>query len=181
MFKKMKGKRWFHAHEIPRVDELNGLQLASFKRRGIAFLLDGIFILLIKSPLYFLLFRFLHPDLHHFEISKAGEHLMSEIDSIAGSILYFGVLLKVMRGQTPGKKLMKIRVLSLTHHELSWWQSIERALGYGASLLEAGTGFLQYYINRNRMCVHDRIAETIVVDQSKQAIRKIESEASAAH
>ena len=40
---------------------------------------------------------------------------------------------------------------------------MERALGYGASLLEAGSGFFQYLIHPNRQTVHDRIAETVVV------------------
>jgi uncharacterized RDD family membrane protein YckC len=79
--------------------------------------------------------------------------------------VYFAVALKLGRGQTPGKKLLKIRVVSLTHPQIGWWQSIERGLGYGASLLEGGFGFAQYWIHRNRMCVHDRIAETIVVDE----------------
>jgi len=48
---------------------------------------------------------------------------------------------------------------------MTFFQSIERALGYGASFLEAGFGFIQFFINPNRRTVHDRIAETIVVDE----------------
>jgi hypothetical protein len=46
---------------------------------------------------------------------------------------------------------------------------MERALGYGASMLEGGFGFAQYFTNPNRCCVHDRIAETIVVSDKKLA------------
>ena len=49
---------------------------------------------------------------------------------------------------------------------MTFWQSIEQALGYGASILEAGFGIVQFFINPNRRTVHDRIAETIVVDES---------------
>jgi hypothetical protein len=45
---------------------------------------------------------------------------------------------------------------------------MERALGYGASMLEGGFGFVQYFTNPNRCCVHDRIAETIVVSDKKR-------------
>jgi len=45
---------------------------------------------------------------------------------------------------------------------MSLWHSVERALGYAASTLELGFGFLQYFIHPNRRTVHDRIAETIV-------------------
>jgi uncharacterized RDD family membrane protein YckC len=41
-------------------------------------------------------------------------------------------------------------------------------LGYGASALEAGFGFFQYFLQPNRACVHDRIAETIVVKEPRE-------------
>jgi hypothetical protein len=52
------------------------------------------------------------------------------------------------------------------------WQCAERILGYGASLAEGGLGFIQYYWSPNRMCAHDRLAETIVVDERKKARRQ---------
>jgi hypothetical protein len=51
------------------------------------------------------------------------------------------------------------------------WQSIERALGYGAAILEGGLGFAQFFWDRNRMCAQDRLAETIVVDVRKKSNR----------
>ena len=51
-------------------------------------------------------------------------------------------------------------------------QSIERALGYGAAILEGGLGFLQFFWDKNRMCAQDRLAETIVVDVRKRARRE---------
>ena len=38
---------------------------------------------------------------------------------------------------------------------MTLWQSIERALGYGESALEAGFGFMQYFLYPNHRCVHD--------------------------
>ena len=46
-------------------------------------------------------------------------------------ILYFGLFLRFTNGFTPGKRLMGVRVVSLTHDRLSFWQSVERGLGYG--------------------------------------------------
>jgi uncharacterized RDD family membrane protein YckC len=66
-------------------------------------------------------------------------------------------------GCTPGKWVARTRAVSLTHHRLGLWQSIERALGYGAAVLEGGLGLLQFFWSENRMCVQDRLAETIVV------------------
>ena len=161
--KKLTGKREFLAHETHRMDELNGLPLATFKRRGIAIGIDFVIIFVLK-----LIFH-VHGHKDDIEVPRGSFAwmLMKVQDTVlelVESTLYFAVALKLGQGQTPGKWLMKIKVLSLTHHELGWWQSIERGLGYGASILEGGFGFLQYYIHRNRMTVHDRIAETIVVD-----------------
>ena len=83
---------------------------------------------------------------------------------------YFG------NGRTLGKRIVGIRVVSLVHRRLSLWHSFERALGYGASTLELGFGFLQYFIHPNRRTVHDRIAETIVVrDRPNAALPQAES------
>ena len=46
---------------------------------------------------------------------------------------------------------------------------MERILGYGASTLELGFGFLQYFIAENRQTVHDRIAGTVVVAEVRKA------------
>ncbi len=84
--------------------------------------------------------------------------------------IYFGLWTYFGHGQTLGKKLMRIRIVSLTHDHLTLWHSIERSLGYGASILEGGFGFLQYFIHPNRQTVHDRIAETIVIDAAMPAV-----------
>ena len=161
--------RTFHAHETARMDELEGLPLATFKRRAYAIAIDVVIIAMLKTPFGFL---------KHHEVDDACVTgfmaFMAEIghkllDIIEASV-FFAVLLKIGKGQTPGKWFMKIRVVSLAHHEITWWQAIERALGYGASLLEGGFGFLQYCFHRNRQCVHDRIAETIVVDLRPKAV-----------
>jgi uncharacterized RDD family membrane protein YckC len=88
--------------------------------------------------------------------------------SIIFIVLYFGLFTYFGKGQTPGKRLMRIRTVSLVHERISLWHSLERALGYGASALELGFGFLQYFIHPNRRTVHDRIAETIVVKDNEK-------------
>ena len=174
MLKRLQGlaeKRSFRAHETHRMDELDGLPLASFRRRGWAILIDFLIVAILKSPFGFLKHH------HGSDEATAGTfgwfllEAVHKVEDLAESVLYFAVALKLGKGQTPGKRFMGIRVISLTHHEIGWWQSTERALGYGASLLEGGFGFLQYYINRNRQCVHDRIAETIVVYVGKPLAR----------
>ncbi|MES2393578.1 MAG: RDD family protein [Acidobacteriota bacterium] len=163
--------RHFHAHETARFDELSGLPLATFKQRAMAISIDFMIVAAVRTILHLGNGGSSHESesqMTFVGLMVEGAHWMKEV---VESVVYFGVLLKLGKGQTPGKKVMKIRVLSLTHHELSWWQSIERALGYGASLLEGGFGFMQFFLARNQQCVHDRIAETIVVDVRKGAKR----------
>ena len=78
----------------------------------------------------------------------------------------FGTLTYLGHGQIPGKRLRGIRVVSLVHDRISLWQSIEQALGYGASALELGFGFLRYFVHPNTQTVHDRIAGTIVISEN---------------
>jgi hypothetical protein len=157
------------------MDELNGLPLASFRRRALAIMIDFILVAVIKSPIVlikWLIFRH-KPDLPSPSLDTfpglihAG---LEKFEDLVESAFYFAISLKLGNGQTVGKWLMKIRVISLTRDRMGWWQCIERALGYGASLLEGGFGFFQYYINRNRQTVHDRIAETIVVYEGKKGL-----------
>jgi uncharacterized RDD family membrane protein YckC len=71
-------------------------------------------------------------------------------------------------GKSVGKWIARTRVVSLTHQRLGLWQCVELVLGYGASMAEAGIGYIQYFFSPNRMCAHDRLAETIVVDDRKK-------------
>jgi uncharacterized RDD family membrane protein YckC len=98
------------------------------------------------------------------EHSKTGE-AMKVVSDVLVPILYFGILLWRGKGRTPGKRMMRIRVVSLMHRHITFWHSVERALGYGAAALEGGFGFVQFFIHPYRRCAQDRLAETIVVTE----------------
>jgi uncharacterized RDD family membrane protein YckC len=161
----------FNPHESLRADALAGVTLAAFGRRLAAYLIDMVLVFGTYGPamagLRYLLFEVLgmHEDLYHsahvqvrFEF-----HMVTEVAWVLWLVLYFGLVVWKTNGFTLGKRLLHIRVVSLTHERITFWQSAERALGYGASALEGGFGFLQYFLYPNHRCVHDRIAETIVI------------------
>jgi uncharacterized RDD family membrane protein YckC len=172
MFKAIKGlfrrkreprKIFFEPFGAERQELLRGVELAPFGRRAFAFAMDFTFVSLCLLP-------FLIPEALE-RMDKTGV-LAINIDPFHGweviSLpLYFGLWTYFGKGQTLGKKLMRIRVVSLTHSHLGFWHSIERSLGYGASILEGGFGFFQFFIYPNRQTLHDRIAETIVVKVEK--------------
>jgi uncharacterized RDD family membrane protein YckC len=149
------------------MEALAGAPLASFGRRLAAFALDfGFTALVFMLGVIFVLgpiakkTKLFHHDVHL-------EFNFHEWYSLLLLVLYFGLANYWGNGQTPGKWLCKIRVVSLVEERITLWTSIERALGYGASALELGFGFLQYFLHPNCRTVHDRIAETIVVDERK--------------
>lgn len=87
--------------------------------------------------------------------------------SFGWAALYFTVLTSIWRGQTPGKKTFKIKVIQLDGTPLSIWDSFGRYGGYGAGLATGLLGFLQIYWDPNRQAIHDKISATIVIDLKK--------------
>jgi uncharacterized RDD family membrane protein YckC len=88
--------------------------------------------------------------------------------SVVWLVLYFTLSVYFGKSQTLGKRICRIRIVSLTHDHIGFWHALERALGYGASALEGGFGFIQYFLRADRRTVHDRIAETIVTMEPRR-------------
>lgn len=149
----------FRTQNVEWQARLQGVELASFKARAGAFAADCLIVALLL----------LGPGLWSSTgiVGAAPSFRLSlefgSLASVAVAVAYFGLATYFGKGATLGKRLLGIRVVSLVHNHISLWHAIERALGYAASSLEAGFGFLQYFTHPNRQTVHDRIAETIVV------------------
>jgi hypothetical protein len=79
------------------------------------------------------------------------------------SAVYFTAFLVLMRGQTPGKRLLRVRVVRLDAKPIGWWIAFERFGGYFASLTLGLLGFLQILWDRNRQGLHDKTVETVVI------------------
>jgi uncharacterized RDD family membrane protein YckC len=168
-------KQHFHAHETARVDGLDGVPLAKFWQRALGFAIDLGLMLCVWAPVVLGWRYFVSHHMHGYTNLKLNWSAEDE-KSLLFLLAYAAVGNYLGNGQTPGKWVARTRAVSLTHARMGRWQSFERALGYGASFLEAGFGFVQYFFVRNRQCVHDRIAETIVVDERKTAKRLVKVE-----
>jgi uncharacterized RDD family membrane protein YckC len=159
-----RARRCFHAHESAHAIALNGTPLALFWQRALGYLVDLILAVVLWAPFEYLWRRYLlHQD--HIDL-KWDFH---EPGNILVLLIYLGVANYWGNGQTPGKWVARTRAVSLTSERMAAWQSVERALGYGAAILEGGLGFLQFFWDPNRMCAQDRLAETIVVDVRRQS------------
>jgi uncharacterized RDD family membrane protein YckC len=152
----------------------NGIILATIRRRLAAFIIDWLVIILIYLCIM------IGFDLFNMDISKINVHSIFDVElEISNThpyfvtfmkflfgllpLLYFVIFFYFFRGQTIGKYFFRIKVLSLHHEHLGLWHCIERSLGYFASALEFGFGYLQAFWNPNRMSLHDKIGETIVI------------------
>jgi uncharacterized RDD family membrane protein YckC len=175
--KAAKRQSFFNPHETARAQALAGAPLASFGRRFAAYAIDIFLVAITFSPALFVSKYFALNVLHLKEnIYDSGRtqvkldfHLMHELAWALWLVLYFGLIVWKTNGLTPGKRLLRIRVASLMHDRITLWQAVERALGYGASMLEGGFGFIEYFIDPNHCCTHDRIAETIVINDPARA------------
>jgi uncharacterized RDD family membrane protein YckC len=159
--------RRFQPHGTARRQDLKDLPLASFARRLFAFEIDLVFVLILVAAASLPQVLVEGAKNQHYELELNPFHGWA----LLSLPLYFGLGTYLGKGRTVGKKLMRIRVLSLAHDHLTLWHSIERSLGYAASTLEGGFGFLQYFIHPNCQTVHDRIAETIVISESVAEIQ----------
>ena len=77
--------------------------------------------------------------------------------------LYLATFTTLMRGQTPGKRLFRIRVLRLDGHPIGWFHAFERAGGYAAGVATGMLGFFQVFWDPNRQGIHDKVVATVVV------------------
>lgn len=106
------------------------------------------------------------------EEERSGGGIMSLLRSLADDLglglgwsgLYFTAFVALWNGYTPGKRLLRIRIIRLDGKPLGWWLAFERFGGYAASVATGLLGFLQIAWDRNRQGIHDKIAETVVIN-----------------
>jgi len=161
-----KQKELFHVSHLDRLRTLHGTPLAGFRRRSFAFGIDMAVIAILVFPAFL---KVAGAD-GTTELEESFHLTVESLDDVFGAAItlaYFSLSTFIFQGQTLGKRVMKIRVISLKSEKLTLWQSFERSLGYGASALEAGFGFIQAAWYSNKQAVHDRIAETAVVKVNK--------------
>lgn len=138
-------------------------QYAGFVSRMLAFGIDIVVIVVMLIALGWLvdtvttLFPPVLIDLESiYQIAIAG------VVVVVTSAIYY-LFFWTLTGQTPGKMLLGIRVVSLDGSGLSLWQALRRFVGYFLSALAIYVGYLWVLIDNRRQGWHDKLAGTIVV------------------
>jgi uncharacterized RDD family membrane protein YckC len=158
-------------HELRHDNEIT---LATIKKRFVAFLIDWIVIIIIYCfiIILFSLFKMNISKINvlsifdvEIEMDNTPLFVITFLKLFLGflPVLYFTFSFYYCKGQSIGKYFLRLKVLSLYHEHLGLWHSFERSLGYFASALEFGFGYIQAFWNANRMTLHDKIGETIVI------------------
>jgi uncharacterized RDD family membrane protein YckC len=67
-------------------------------------------------------------------------------------------------GQTPGKKILGLKVLKFNGDPVNYKSAgIRSLIGYPLSLFTFGLGFIWALLDKNSQCLHDKIADTLVI------------------
>lgn len=83
--------------------------------------------------------------------------------SFGWAVAYFTLFISWNNGQTPGKRLLRIRVVQLDNKPLSLWGAFGRQGGYSAGFATGLLGFAQIYWDPNRQAMQDKLADTLVL------------------
>lgn len=153
--------------------------LATIAARFVAMMIDLGIIMLIYYFIFIVLkwfdFKIEHIELmnlRHMEIKpdEMSEKRFMLLKIFVGFVpfIYFTLITYFTNGLTVGKRILGIRIVSLHHPRMGILRCLERSLGYIVSAIILGAGFFQVFWNPNRMTLHDRIAETIVVRTMKK-------------
>lgn len=149
---------------------------AGFVTRFFAFIID-IFIVMavtgITSIIFGLVLNFFNLTPENINASLGNESSAS-IDYalvlffilvIFNTILFFGyyIFFWMTSGQTLGKGLMGVRVISTDGRPLSFVQAVVRLIGYWISAIVFFLGFIWITIDDQRQGWHDTMARTYVI------------------
>jgi len=134
------------------------MQYVGVGRRFVAFLVDGILLLIVAYIIALLTGQ----------TTPGGFHLQD-----APALLYFiinfgyGIVLEATQGATLGKMLMKLRVVRLNGEPISWSEAIIRnilrfvdAIPY---LIPYLVGAILVWTSPKRQRLGDRVANTVVI------------------
>jgi uncharacterized RDD family membrane protein YckC len=151
-------------------------QYAGFASRLIAFVLDWVIIwlvILLLNTIVIIVLSFFNLSLEQILDLQDAQTTLQKLFSIV--FLLLGVVINfvlfyayfiffwMLVGQTPGKMVMGVRIVSTNGRPISFFQSIRRLIGYWISMIVLFMGFLWVLISDTRQGWHDKIANTYVI------------------
>jgi len=139
--------------------ESENITLASFQKRGAAYLIDEILISVLFSLIY----------LDQMPANVSTEELIGIVNSLFGYLVVIKILYQTffiwMYGATIGRIMMKIRVIETSDLEnpnlmVALTRSAFRIISESLFYL----GFIWAFLNPKRETWHDKVANTLVIN-----------------
>ena len=141
--------------------DMTQYELAGFGSRFIAYILDGIILVIIQfivGVCYGLLFLTADNE------PASTFNITANLLGIAISAIYYVYFLTQNDGQTPGKSAMNIRIVRLDGADLTVGTAIIRnVVGYFISAVVILLGFIWAAFDDRNQAWHDKLANTVVV------------------
>ncbi len=157
-----------------RTDTQHG-DYAGFVSRGFAFAIDAVIIAVSVASTSWLMTAILNsllvdplscPEVEGWADLRAilcrYAHVPAPIAAFVLPVVY-RLFFWWTASRTPGMAAMGLQLVRLDAKPMTFWTALKRLVGYGASLLLAGFGFLSILITDRRQALHDRIAGTVVL------------------
>ena len=151
-------------------------QYAGFVSRLIAFVLDRIIIwtvILIINTILIVILGFFNLSLEQILNLQNNQNILQTLFTIfffllvisINFVLYnaYFIVFWMLVGQTPGKMIMGVRIVSTDGSPVGFFQSVRRLIGYWISMIIVFLGFLWVLISDTRQGWHDKIANTYVI------------------
>jgi uncharacterized RDD family membrane protein YckC len=153
--------------EAPAFDLSAGLRPAGFWIRFVAFLVDGIILSIVTGAVSLVLGLSAEIPGNVTDPFAAVEALgrtfaamvlASNIVSVLYSVVFVG-----WRGQTPGKILLRLKIIRVDGGEVDYVKAFIRWVGYFVSGVILGIGYIMAAFTADKRALHDYIAGTRVI------------------
>lgn len=130
--------------EKPKRDAVDG-ELADLGTRFIALIIDGFILGLITGLLF------------------AGARNAGGFVGFVVGVIYQWYFLTQQNGQTPGKRIMGIRVIKVSGAPLQAADVIVRYIGYYVNSIVFMLGWIWALFDKDKQGWHDKLAGTVVI------------------
>lgn len=137
-------------------------------RRVGAWVIDAVLVGILQLVGFMLLTVFLVPvpveSLEMISPAAMDQGALAMVVLLLAPILYYTLSMTAMHGQTPGKRMLGLRVVKRDGSPLTAWDAFLRCyIGYMLSGASFGIGYLWAFNDPRQQGWHDMVADTLVV------------------
>lgn len=147
-------------------------ELAGFGVRLIAFFLDSGILYVMSQALASLLADLIisRANIKTFQDLNRAQGILIVVSLIAGFalVIFYHVIFLTRGGQTPGKRIVGIKVIHGDGSLLNTTEAITRTVGYYVNSLVFWIGYLWILFDVKKQGWHDKMARSLVVKAGKK-------------